>query len=66
MKDFLPWACAFFVRTSNVTIQVLVRQTLLKNCTKNPAAHATQLFFLNQPIKSLIFGTVVALLGAYH
>ena len=35
-------------------------QTASKNCTKKRAARAARLFFLIQPMKSLICGVVVA------
>ena len=40
------------VRTSNLKIS---RHTTTKNCAKKHAARAARLFFLIQPIKSLIF-----------
>jgi len=50
------------VRTSrpNWTFHVVVWQTTSKNCTKECAARAARLYFLVQPIKSLICGVVVA------
>ena len=39
---------------------VVIWQTTSKNCTKVRAARAARLFFLIQPIKSLICGVVVA------
>ena len=39
---------------------VVIWQTTAKNCTKKRAARAARLFFLIQPIKSLVYGVVVA------
>ena len=40
--------------------QVVIRQTTSTSCTKKHAARAARLFFLIQPIKSLICGDVEA------
>ena len=48
------------VRTSQMKIPVDVWPTTAKNCIKKRAARAKRLFFLIQPIKSLIRGVFVA------
>ena len=57
MKDLLLRA-GVVVRTSIVKISRR-RQTTSKDCTKKRAARAARLFFVIQPIKSLICGVVV-------
>ena len=47
------------VRTSNVKISRRPLADYVKNCTKKRAARAVRLFFLVQPIKSLIYSVVV-------
>ena len=57
MKD-LPLGAPVVVRTSNMKISRRPLADYVKNCTKNRAARAARLFFLIQPIKSLICGVV--------
>ena len=57
MKD-LPLRGPVVVRTSNMKISRRPLADYVKNCTKNRAARAARLFFLIQPIKSLICGVV--------
>ena len=47
------------VRTSNLKISRRPLADYVKHCTKKRAARAARLFFLVQPIKSLIYGVVV-------
>ena len=56
MKDLL-WKVRVVVRTSDMKIS---RRRLAKICTKKRAARAARLFFLIEPIESLIFGFAVA------
>ena len=57
MKD-LPLGAPVVVRTSTMKISRSPLADYVKNCTKNRAARAARLFFLIQPIKSLICGVV--------
>ena len=63
MKDLLQQA-RVVVRTSNKKIshRYLADYSTSKNCTKKRPACAAQLFYLIQPIKSLIFDVVILLL----
>ena len=58
MKNLLLRACVV-VRTSNMKISRRPLADYVKNCTKKRAARAARLFFLIQPIKSLICDAVV-------
>ena len=49
----------FVGRTTNMKISRCRLADYVKICTKKHAARAARLFFLFQPIKSLIFGVVV-------
>ena len=54
--------CLWLALSSELQIwkfHVVVWQTTTTNCTKKRAARAARLFFLIQPINSLIFGVVV-------
>ena len=57
MKD-LPLRAPVVVGTSNMKISRRPLADYVKNCIKNRAARAARLFFLIQPIKSLICGVV--------
>ena len=57
MKD-LQLQVRVVVRTSNMKIHVVIWWTTSKNCTKKGGARGVRLFFLIQPIKSLICGFV--------
>ena len=58
MKVSLLQACVG-VRTSNMKLSRRFLVDYVKKCTKKRAARAARLFFLIQPIKSLICGVVV-------
>ena len=60
MKD-LPLRVHVVVKTLNLTeFHVVICQTTSKSCTKVRAARAERLCFLNEPIRSLFSGVVVA------
>ena len=58
MKNLSLQTCVV-VRTSNMKISRCPLADYVKNCIKKRAARAARLFFLIQPIKSLICGVVV-------
>ena len=62
MKDLLLCVHAV-VKTLNLEISRVVWQITSENSTEVRAARAAPLFFLIQPIRSLICGDVVAVLG---
>ena len=59
MEDLLLSA-RVVVRTSKINISRCHLAVYVKKCTKKRAARAAQLFFLVQPIKSVIYGVVTA------